>query len=498
MKKKILIEFHGWTAHYCVYYFFLKALKKKYNNINIDAFATFPNLFNISLYRRYLNFFLFLLGSFLNVRSFKKFKLLGTNRIFMPLIKHRYKFLAEKFYKKNKLKLTKNNLTDLRIDNILIGDLIYDTFLKVYNLPTLNIDSKVFINFFINYVSLYYYWKNYFKNNSVKTVIVVHASYFTGLPLRISTFKGIKSICGSNDSVYSLNKKRIYAFQNYLDYKKIFKSLKNKEHIRALSKKNLMDRVKGKIFNLDSHSSAWNNSKSNLRIKNQDIRKKTRVLITTHLFSDTPHVYGKLLFPDAYAWLIFLLKLSKKTNYLWFIKVHPDIEELAFDNSFSIIKDLLKSYPHIVLLDPHTSHHYIINDLKVNAVLTIYGSVAHEYPYFNIPVINASSNNPHINNKFCINPKSIKELKKIILKIPKLKFKADKSELIDFYYMHKIYFDKSWIGIDLRKFIEKNNGLKKLNEDKQIDIKLLNYIKNHDKIIHKARVFLDSDSYYLN
>ena len=39
---------------------------------------------------------------------------------------------------------------------------------------------------------------------------------------------------------------------------------------------------------------------------------------------------------------------------------------------------------------------------------------------------------------------------------------------------------------------------KKLNEDKQIDIKLLNYIKNHDKIIHKARVFLDSDSYYLN
>jgi hypothetical protein len=34
--------------------------------------------------------------------------------------------------------------------------------------------------------------------------------------------------------------------------------------------------------------------------------------------------------------------------------------------------------------------------------------------------------------------------------------------------------------------------------DKQIDIKLLNYIKNHDKVIDKVKTFLDSDSYYLN
>ena len=314
MKKKIIIEFHGWTAHYCVYYFFLKVLKKKYHNADVEAFATFPFFFNVSIYKKYLNIFSFFLGTFFNVRSFKKFKLLGTNKIFIPFIKYNQKCLAKQFYKKNKLKLTKNNLVDLRVDNILIGDLIYDSFLKVHKLPTLNVNDKVFINFFVNYLSLYYYWKDYFNSNSVKAVIVVHASYFTGLPLRIAAFKGIKATCGFNDSIYSLNKKRIYAFQNYLDYKKIFNSLKNKKHLKALSKKNMLGRIKGEVFNLDSHLSAWNNNKSNFKIKNLDIKKKTRILIAPHLFTDTPHVNGKLLFPDVYVWLTFLLNISKKKN----------------------------------------------------------------------------------------------------------------------------------------------------------------------------------------
>jgi hypothetical protein len=265
-----------------------------------------------------------------------------------------------------------------------------------------------------------------------------------------------------------------------------------------LAKNDLLQRFKGKIINQDSYLSAWENHKYYFKIKkNLFMKSKTKVLIATHLFSDTPHVNGKLLFPDVYDWLIFLLNLSEKTDYLWFIKTHPDIDKLQFDNSSSIIKNLLQKYPNVVLLDPHTSHHYIINNIKISAVFTMYGSVAHEYPYFNIPVVNASLNNPHINNKFCIHPKNISELKKIILNISKLKFKVNITELIEFYYMHKIYFNKSWLGININNFIADNNGLQKINYDKKIDIKFLNYVKNHDKVINRVEKFLDSDLYYL-
>jgi hypothetical protein len=501
MKNKILIEFHGWTIDYCVYYFFIKVLKKKHENTEVEAFFSFPSFFTFSIYKKFLRVFFFYLGIFFNVRTFKKFKFLGVNKIFIPSIRHRHKILAKVFFNKNKFRLTRSNLLDLKIENIPIGDLIYDSFLKSCSKPTLNVNEKSFENFFIYYISLYYYWVDYFRLNSVKSVIVVHAGYFTGLPLRIAIFKGIKAISASWTYAYSLTKERIYTYQNYLDYKKVFKSLKNKKYLRKLSSKNIASRLNGRILNSYSHFSSWSLQKTEIQKKidlNSIInKKKIRVLISPHLFSDTPHVTGKLLFDDCFQWLVFLLNLSKKTNYIWFIKTHPDITNLPFDNSINVIKDLLKSYPNVVLLEPQTSHHYIISQIKIKAVFTMYGSIAHEYPYFNIPVVNASLNNPHINNNFCINPRSVNELERIVHNISKIKFKINKKELIDFYYMHKMHFNKSWLGINVEKFISENGGLKKINHDKQIDMKLLLYIKNHNRILSKVKSFLSSDTYSL-
>ncbi len=501
MKNKILIEFHGWAIDYCLYYFFIKVLKKKHENAEVEAFFSPPSFFRFSAFQKFSSLFLFYMGNFFNISNFKKFKLLGTTRIFIPSIKYKHKILGKVFFNKNKHKLTRSSLLDLKIDNVLIGDLLYDTYLKSYNTPTLNINDKTFQSFFIHYISLYYYWVDYFKMNSIKSVIVIHESYFTGLPLRIACYNNIRAISGSWTYVFSLTKKKIYAHQNYLDYKQTFKSLKNKKYLRKLSSSNMASRLDGRILNSFSYLSSWHNNKTNVQTKinlNTVVnRKKTRVLISPHLFSDTPHINGKLLFDDCFQWLVFLLNLSKKTNYIWFIKTHPDIENLSYDSTFNIIKDLLGLYPNVVLLEPKTSHHYIVNHIKISAVFTMYGSIAHEYPYFGIPVVNASLNNPHINNNFCINPRSVNELEKIVLNISKLKFKINKRELIDFYYMHKIYFDRSWLEINVAKFISKNNGLEKINQDKQIDSKLLSYIKNHNKILNKVKNFLNSDSYYL-
>ena len=62
-------------------------------------------------------------------------------------------------------------------------------------------------------------------------------------------------------------------------------------------------------------------------------------------------------------------------------------------------------------------------------MLTVYGSVGLEYAYFNIPVINASINNPHGNYNFNLNPQSIEEYEKLILSIKDIKISINKNEI---------------------------------------------------------------------
>ena len=38
---------------------------------------------------------------------------------------------------------------------------------------------------------------------------------------------------------------------------------------------------------------------------------------------DAVHVYGNLIFPDFYEWMVYLGEFSKKTEYEWYIKNHP-------------------------------------------------------------------------------------------------------------------------------------------------------------------------------
>ena len=130
---------------------------------------------------------------------------------------------------------------------------------------------------------------------------------------------------------------------------------------------------------------------------------------------DSVHVNGKNFFSDFYLWISYLGKLSneKYDKYEFYIKNHP-----YFGNKYEryqkytdeIVDELIKKFPNIKKIHNNTSHHQIISE-GIDFVLTVYGSVAIEYAYLGIPVINASKNNPHINYNFNINPK-LNEYKK--------------------------------------------------------------------------------------
>ena len=138
------------------------------------------------------------------------------------------------------------------------------------------------------------------------------------------------------------------------------------------------------------------------------------------------------MFIDFYSWMEFLGKLSLKLDYKWLIKIHPN----QFDLNYKHLNNFVKKYNKFSLLDKNISHNEIISKYNILCALTVYGSVSHEYPLFNIPVINASKNIPHKSFNFNINPKTIKDYRKKITKIKKInKNNNNNKEIYAYYYM---------------------------------------------------------------
>lgn len=109
-------------------------------------------------------------------------------------------------------------------------------------------------------------------------------------------------------------------------------------------------------------------------------------------------------------------------------------------------------YQNVKLVSPETPHREILK-IGINFVLTCNGSVAGEYPYFDIPSINASRSNPHVNFSFSISPYSRKNYENIISNLNKFKskIKINKKEIFQYYLMSNFYYSPSWFAYDWLK-----------------------------------------------
>ena len=67
-----------------------------------------------------------------------------------------------------------------------------------------------------------------------------------------------------------------------------------------------------------------------------------------------------------------------------------------------------KNYPNVKSLDTRISHKSILSE-NPKCIITNHGTIAHEYAYFNIPVIN-TGDNPHINYNFCLHMRNKTQL----------------------------------------------------------------------------------------
>ncbi len=465
-KAEVLIEFNAFQPDH-IFYSFLSNILSRKHNAKINAYYAY-SLILTSLKFTFWKKIKWIIGLNLKFFTWKIYKSFNVENIFYPIISEKNEKISQKkfnhIYKNIKFK---KDIENIKIENILFGDLIYDSFLRKFSVPTINPKSEKFKTFLFEFIKLSYFWINYFNENNVKAVVGSHYCYTYGITLRISTFKNIESYVVDTDGITRLNKKYNNQWILHHDYKKIFNkfSVKDKKIALEIGKNELIKKFKGatghKLGVPQMQKTAFGKltkkSKKNKLLRNSN---NLKILICSHDFFDAAHSYGNNFFSDFYEWINFLGKISKKTNYDWYIKTHPPLDgkfERYQKFSVDVVDEILKKYPQIKKIPPQTSHLKLIQD-GINVVLTVFGTVATEYSYFNIPVINASINNPHAKYKFSITPKNYIQYKKIILNLEKMKFKVDTKDLYEYYYMRIFYFSSlDWMFP--QKKLYKNNFL---------------------------------------
>ena len=488
-KKIILLEFNRLSSSIISYSYLTNILQKNFNSeIYAYRFTAKKNNLKDLLWK--------ILSKIKSFNTFQVYESFGVSSFIYPQLNALKPQNLKKIKNIKKSINSKNDLLSLKVDKIYIGDLIYDSYLMNFKKPTINLNDEKFTLFLEHSLKAFFQWKEIFNKYEVKSVIVSHSVYTLAIPLRIAIHNRISAFQCSSQHIYRLSKKNIYAYKEFFDYKKIFKNLNNttKKDAIILAKAKIKNKFEGKNLTLGSSKSAYKKNKyKNILNKNNN----TKILIATHCFFDNPHPYGKNLFVDFYEWLDFLGKLSVKTKYDWYIKLHPDY----LPETKKIISDFLNKFPNIKYIPSKYSHHQLIKE-GMDVALTSWGSIAHEYPLFDKLVINSSVNNPHISYNFSLHPKSVKEYKKLLLNLSKKKkiAKKNKKSIIEFYVMNFI-LKKNWMIDNFDNILKNNNyGYYYLFKSDFYDFwikKEFNKDK-HEKILKNISNFVNSNDYLMN
>ena len=322
----------------------------------------------------------------------------------------------------NKIKI-KEDVLRIKYFNLEIGDLIYDTYLRMFNRPTLKKDLSLFflINRTISEI-------NYLENLDL-TISEFHTFYTTytsnGLPLRYYMRKNSKCYSYAYNKDGKLHKNQDYLqAKDFNNYKKNFKNLKNKK--KSINK------------GIDYITSICNGDIRYYYVKKSPFKSKKKLnssnikgVVFSHDLFDSQYIFGEMLFPDFYTWLIFTLDFVDKNKLEVGFKEHPNQKK----ESKYIINKLKKRYKNIMWIDPETSNKEIFNS-NIEFGVSVYGSVLVELAFNNIKPICCGDNLSNAYN-FTFRAATIDEYKSYLISQKKLKFSNDKqNEIGEFVYMN--------------------------------------------------------------
>jgi hypothetical protein len=353
---------------------------------------------------------------------------------------------------------TKEDVLNIKIRNVLCGDLIYDSYLRYYNTVTiLDVHDdklrkliRISIDYFLGFQSI-------LDEQNVDSLIVTYSSYITsGIPVRVALDMGVPvfSLASHSVVIKQLEKKDPLHIQEHWNYDKN-KAIDTIVANEVLS--SLDSRFAGKIDTAIAYmkTSSFKEGEVSETFLNQYNSKNRNVIIYAHDFYDSPHAYRQLKYTDLYTYTCELVKEisnDRMTNY-W-VKKHPNSIGDCHIVLAKIIEDI--DLDHIRILPDSVYNNEIVN-LKPDLIVTARGTIGLEMGFFNIPVV-ALDDNPFINFDFVHSCTSIDEYYEIVLGKSSPEVNCSKSQIVSFYFQHYLEQMESVKGKIIFNYLKSYSG----------------------------------------
>lgn len=341
---------------------------------------------------------------------------------------------------------SRNELLHAAINGFPIGMIIYDTYMRQFGMPTIDLEDQRLHDIARAAARILYASVAFFDRYDVKAVFPDHLVYnFSGILAQLAWERGIPVYCYSfarTFYLYRIPQKRKEAPSIEVPYQHTFDRYPE-DFARLDNQASRLDRAR---LALDAHLSGQKKDLIFGGYSAYDEREgvpklppatRPRILVMLHDFCDAPHVYGKFLFPDFTDWIEHLLDRAKDTGFEWLIKPHPNLQDKSRAHlnkaNDEMVEQIRKRHPWVTILPPEYPNKQVIED-GVKALFTVRGSAGHEFAYLGIPVVNAGPN-PHMRYAFNFHPETLEEYDTFIRNADQLDVQGTRSDIEEFYYM---------------------------------------------------------------
>lgn len=329
---------------------------------------------------------------------------------------------------------TVRDLERTRIDGILCGDLIIDTYLRFKPAAEIQLDDL-----FLTYVI----WqaardvgraRHYFENHKPRLYLTSFATYVQhGVAARVALDSGLKVVAFGNHQQLgkTLTKDDFYQTKNPVNYKLDFANRPDKDEILVRARNQLESRLGGGVDVATAYMAKSAYSEDSLACP--DVTNA--VIVFLHDFFDSPHIYPDLVFPEFWSWICFTIDSLQADGTPFFLKPHPN----QVGASAEVIQRLIQKYPGVRLIPASISNSQLAKG-GMRCALTVYGTVVHEMAYLGVPSI-AAARHPHVAFDFCKTARTETEYREMLRSILSLKLDDPaeaREQVLQFYSMHNL------------------------------------------------------------
>jgi hypothetical protein len=327
-----------------------------------------------------------------------------------------------------------DDISKLIIRDILVGDLVIDSYLRFRPSPYFLIRDRFVLT------ALWQAHRDirrayvFFSKCKPSFYLSSYATYIQhGVAVRVALKVGVTVYAMTGGMIFGkkLSLTDCFHTPDTSSYCSIFTKLDRQEEKLSTAEVQLKHRLSGGVDDATSYMKNSAYAYSDEKLPNV----KGAVVIFLHDFYDSPHVYDELIFPDFWSWICFTIETFIKSGISFWIKPHPNQISLS-DNAVQL---LLQQYPQLKIISSRITNSQLVESGMICGV-TAYGTVAHELAYLGVPSI-CCAKHPHYSFDFCRTAKKIDEYAYFLLtpNIQPLPVKEMQRQALAFFYMHNIY-----------------------------------------------------------